>query len=29
MADFSAESPCRILSLDGGGTEDFYISDDL
>src|ERR1700749_2868580 len=24
MADFSAESPCRILSLDGGGAKGFY-----
>ncbi len=24
MADFSAETPCRILSLDGGGAKGFY-----
>ena len=24
MADFSAEKPCRILSLDGGGAKGFY-----
>lgn len=24
MADFSAENPCRILSLDGGGAKGFY-----
>jgi patatin-like phospholipase/acyl hydrolase len=24
MAEFSAESPCRILSLDGGGAKGFY-----
>jgi patatin-like phospholipase/acyl hydrolase len=24
MADFSAERPCRILSLDGGGAKGFY-----
>jgi len=24
MADFSAEHPCRILSLDGGGAKGFY-----
>jgi uncharacterized protein len=24
MADFSAEKPCRILSLDAGGAKGFY-----
>jgi uncharacterized protein len=24
MAEFSAEKPCRILSLDGGGAKGFY-----
>ncbi|MCS3758661.1 phasin family protein [Bradyrhizobium centrosematis] len=24
MADFSAERPCRVLSLDGGGAKGFY-----
>src|SRR6267154_3807299 len=24
MADFSAEKPCRVLSLDGGGAKGFY-----
>ena len=24
MADFSADKPCRILSLDGGGAKGFY-----
>ena len=24
MVDFSAERPCRILSLDGGGAKGFY-----
>src|SRR3984957_20200018 len=24
MAEFSAERPCRILSLDGGGAKGFY-----
>src|SRR6266404_5464925 len=24
MADFSAQRPCRILSLDGGGAKGFY-----
>ena len=24
MADFSADNPCRVLSLDGGGAKGFY-----